>query len=83
MSPLVHLPCSEPDCWRCAAEAHADEALDSGQLVFVQLVHMTLVLVPDVLLAEALANGQDVAPREGESRLVRYDGRTVHVYRMP
>jgi len=54
----------------------ADDALDTGQAVALD----DLVLVPDIVLIEAAAQG-DAVDASKTWRLVRDDGRSVSVYR--
>lgn len=57
-------------------EPYVDHALASGQVVAVGHV----VLMPDVAIAELVANGDDVPPTW---EVERADGRSVYVFRMP
>lgn len=58
-------------------EAAADEALTTNRIVTVG----GYALVPDVIMAEAAANGHDDPPPT--LRLVRADGRVAHLYALP
>ncbi len=60
-----------------AVEAAADMALATGLPVAVPA--LGVMLVPDVVMLEGIANGHEVTP----TARMRKDGRTVHVYQLP
>lgn len=61
---------------RSRVEKAADRAFDSNRIVTVD----SYVIVPDVLLVEAAANGLST-PHTW--RLIRRDGRSAFLYRLP
>lgn len=65
--------------WAAPAEAAADLALTSGTAV--PLPAWGLVVVPDVLVIEATANGQ--SPPPSTLRLRSPEGRCAYVFRLP
>lgn len=76
-APTPHLGALSPTCpcWECAVNRGADRALAENAVVEVG----DLVLVPDVVIAEHVANG---AADVDTWRLVRGDGRSVSVFRV-
>ena len=63
---------------RQTIEAAAAVAFATGELVV--LAALGLVVVPDTVMVEGLANGHDTPPT---TSLVRADGRTAYLFRMP
>jgi hypothetical protein len=61
-----------------AVERAADEALTTGEIV--TLPELGLVVVPDTVIVEAVANGHDVT---STVRLYRADGRVAYVWKLP
>lgn len=59
-------------------EDAADVAIDTGQMV--PIYGLALLVVPDVILLQGLANGMTVPPT---MTLRRADRRTASVYRLP
>lgn len=57
----------------------ADRALASGSVIGCDCCG--LLVAPDVILAEGVANGHPEPPPT--LRLVRWDGRSVWIYRLP
>jgi hypothetical protein len=63
-------------------EATADLAFATGQCQYDTLDGTKLVVVPDVVVVECVANGHNW-PDGGAFRIVRADGRVAYLYRWP
>lgn len=61
--------------------AAADHALALGETVVVPWEGTEMVVIPDVVAAEGEANG--LPPLPPTIRLVRLDGRSVRMFRLP
>ena len=73
---LEPVPCQ---CWPCRWHRAADEAIDRNGVAHVEGA-TSLLVVADVVMAEAVANGETVPDTY---QLVRDDGRRVYVFRDP
>jgi hypothetical protein len=85
-SPLANLEPIPCPCYDCRLTRACDVALDTNSVVDVE--GTDLMVVPDVIIAEGVANGLETldthrAVRADTHRPVRADGRTIWLFRRP
>jgi hypothetical protein len=77
-SPLANLEPIPCPCYDCRLTRACDVALDTNSVVDVE--GTDLMVVPDVIIAEGVANGLEIPDTH---RAVRADGRTIWLFRRP
>jgi hypothetical protein len=77
-SPLANLEPIPCPCYDCRLTRACDVALDTNSVVGVE--GTDLMVVPDVIVAEGVANGLELPDTH---RAVRADGRTIWLFRHP